>query len=86
MTAPMRQDDPRSPLAIAEVFYLLGMEDLGFYRFRDADRNLRIALAFAPEHPQVLSGLEQLFKAAHQAKVRGAAAAVVHDDDLPPIY
>jgi uncharacterized protein HemY len=85
MSAPVT-DSPRSPLAIAEVFYLLGMEDLSSYRFREADRNLRIALAFAPEQPQVLQALEQLFKLAHQAKVRGAAATAVADDDLPPIY
>ncbi|MEW5740858.1 MAG: hypothetical protein AB1938_18205 [Myxococcota bacterium] len=85
MTAPA-SPSPRSPLAIAEVFYLLGMEDLAHFRFKEADRNLRIARAFAPDHPQVLAALEQLFKAAHQAKVRGATATAVREEDLPPIY
>lgn len=86
MTAPASKDSPRSPLALAEVFYLLGMEDLSGYRFHEADRNLRLALAFAPEHPQVLEGLSQLYKLSHQAKVRGAAATAVREEDLPPIY
>ncbi|MCC6336205.1 MAG: hypothetical protein IT380_19735 [Myxococcales bacterium] len=83
MTAPA---SPRSPLALVEVFYRLGMDDLVRFRFQEADRNLRIARAFAPEHPQVLAALEQLFKAAHQAKVRGVTATAVREEDLPPIY
>jgi hypothetical protein len=86
MTAPALKDSTRSPLALAELFYRLGMEDLACYRLHEADRNLRLALAFAPEHPQVLEGLSQLYKLAHQAKVRGAAATVLAEDDLPPIY
>jgi hypothetical protein len=82
MTAP--PDNPRSPLAIAELFYLLGVDDLASHRLREADRNLRLALAFAPEHPQVTAALEQLYRAAHQARAR-ASAPVAHDD-LPPIY
>jgi hypothetical protein len=73
-------------LTIAEDFYLLGLEDLAKSRFREADRYLRLAQAFAPEHPQVRSALEELFKAAHQARVRGAVAAQVREEDLPPIY
>lgn len=84
MTAPASPDNARSPLAIAEVFYLLGMDDLASHRLREADRNLRLALAFAPEHPQVTAALEQLYRAAHQAR-RLASTPVAHDD-LPPIY
>jgi Tfp pilus assembly protein PilF len=84
MTAPAAPDSPRSPLAIAEVFYLLGMDDLAAHRLRDADRNLRLALTFAPEHPQVTAALEQLYRAAHQARV--LASNPVPHDDLPPIY
>jgi len=86
MTAPAAPDATRSPLAIAEVFYRLGTEDLAAHRLHEADRNLRLALAFAPEQPQVLAALEQLYRAAHQARVMAATATPVRHEDLPPIY
>lgn len=75
-----------SAMTLAELFYRLGLEDLGALRLHEADRNLRLAQMFAPAQPEILDALSQLYRLAQGARVRGAAAQRVDEDDLPPIY